>query len=169
MPSNHHILCCPLLLPPSTFPSTTADVVLLIRWPKYWSFTFSINPSNEYSGLISFKIDLFDLLAVQGTFKSLLQHQSSKASILWHSDFFMGFITWRISLIISYWLIPGRTFEGCIWILMGVVLWILPILVGDFLHEENGSWFNREKWSVFPEFGSSTIIERTSKKCQRAI
>ena len=92
MPSNHRILCCPLILLPSIFPSIRVfsnELALCIRWPKYWSFNFSISPSNEYSGLISFRIDLFDLLAVQGTLKSLLQHHSSKASILWHSAFFM--------------------------------------------------------------------------------
>ena len=85
MPSNHLILCHPLLLPPSVFPSIRVfsnESVLCIRWPKYWSFSFSISPSNEYSGLISFRIDWFDLLAVQVTLKSLLQHHSSKASIL---------------------------------------------------------------------------------------
>ena len=92
MPSNHLILCCPLLLLPSIFPSIRvfSNVsVLLIRWPKYWSFSFSISPSNEYLGLVSFRIDWFDLLAVQGTLKSLLQHHSSKASILRHSAFSM--------------------------------------------------------------------------------
>ena len=92
MPSNHLILCHPLLLPPSVFPSIRVfpvDLVLCIRWPKYWSFSFNISPSNEYSGLISFGIDWFDLLAVQGTLKSLLQHHSSKASILWPSAFFI--------------------------------------------------------------------------------
>ena len=91
MPSNHFVLCCPLLLPPSIFPSIRVfsnESVLLIRWPKYWSFSFSISPSNEYSGLISFRIDWVDLLAVQETLKSLLQHHSSKASILWYSAFF---------------------------------------------------------------------------------
>ena len=90
MPSSHLILCCPLLLPPSIFSSIRVfsnESVLCIRWPKYWSFSFSISPSNEYSGLISFRIDLFDLLAVLGTLKSLPQHHSSKASI--HSAFFM--------------------------------------------------------------------------------
>ena len=85
MPSNHLILCCPLLLPPSVFPSIrifSKESALCIRWPKYWSFSFSISPSNEYSGLVSFRMDLLDLLAVQGTLKSLLQHHSSKASIL---------------------------------------------------------------------------------------
>ena len=92
MPSGHLILCHPLLLPPSIFPSIRVfsnESALLIRWPKDWSFSFNINPSNEYSGLISFSIDWLDLLAVQGTHKSLLQHQSSKASILQCSAFFI--------------------------------------------------------------------------------
>ena len=91
MPSSHFILCCPLLLP-SVFPRIRVfsnDSVLHIRWAKYWSFSFSISPSNEYSGLISFRMDWLDLLAVQETLKSLLQHHSSKASILWHSAFFI--------------------------------------------------------------------------------
>ena len=90
MPSNHLILCLPLL-PPSIFPSIRVfsnESVLHIRWPKYWSFRFSISPSNEYSGLISYRMDWLDLLAVQGTLKSLLQHHSSKGSILRHSAFF---------------------------------------------------------------------------------
>ena len=92
MPSNHLILCRPLLLLPSTFPSTRVfsnESVLHIRWPKYWSFIFNISPSSEYSGLIFFRMDWLDLLAVQGTLKSLLQHHSSKASILQHSAFFI--------------------------------------------------------------------------------
>ena len=91
MPSNHLILCYPLLLPPSIFPSIRVfsnESVLHIRWPKYWSFSFSISSSNEYSGLISFRMDWLDLLTVQGTLKSLLQHHTSKASILRHSAFF---------------------------------------------------------------------------------
>ena len=93
MPSNHLILCCPLLLLPSIFPSIRVfsnESVLHIRWAEYWSFTFSISPSNEYSGLISFRMDWLDLLAVQGTLKSLLQHHSSKASTFRHSAFFMA-------------------------------------------------------------------------------
>ena len=92
MSSNNLILCCPLLLLPSIFPSMSAflnESVLHIRWPKYWSFSFSISPFNEYSGLISFRMDWLDLLVFQGTLKSLLQHHSSKASILWCSDFFI--------------------------------------------------------------------------------
>ena len=92
MPSNHLILCRPLLLPPSIFPSIRVfsnESVLHIRWPKCWNFSFSISPSNEYSGLISFRMDWLDLLAVQGTLKSLLQHHSSKALILRRSTFFI--------------------------------------------------------------------------------
>ena len=92
MPSNHLILCCPLLLLPSIFPSIRVfsnDSALHIRWPKYWSFCFNISPSNEHPGLISFRLEWLDLLAVQGTLKSLLQHHSSKASILQHSAFFI--------------------------------------------------------------------------------
>ena len=92
MPSNHLILCHLLLLSPSTFPSIRVfsnESAFPIRWPKYWSFSVSISPSNEHPGLISFRMDWLDLLAVQGTLKSLLQYHSSKESILWHSDFFI--------------------------------------------------------------------------------
>ena len=92
MPSNHLIFCCPLLLLPSIFPSIRVfsnESVLCIRWPKYWCFSFSISPSNEYSGLISFRMDWFDLLAVHGTLKSLLQPHSSNSSILWCSALFI--------------------------------------------------------------------------------
>ena len=101
MPSNHLILCHPLLLLPSIFPSIRVfsnKSVLRIRWPKYWSFSFSVSPSNEYSGLISFRIDWFDL-AVQGTLKSLLQHHRSKASNLRHSAFFIV----QLTSIHDYW------------------------------------------------------------------
>ena len=100
MPFNHLILCRPLLLQPSTFPSIRVysnESALHIRWPKYWSF--SISPSNEYSGLISLRINCFHLLAVQGTFKGLLQHHSSKPSVLWHSAFFI------VQLHIHTWLL----------------------------------------------------------------
>ena len=105
-PSNHLILCHPLLLLSSVFPSIrvfSSKSFLHIRWPKYWSFSFSISPSNEYSGLISFKMDWFDLLAVQGTFKNLLQHHSSKASILRCSSFFMI----QFTSIHDYWKSQG--------------------------------------------------------------
>ena len=96
MPSNHLILCRPLLFPPSIFPSITVfsnESVLRIRWPKYWSFSFSISSCNEYSGLICFRMNWLDLLSVQGTLKSLLQHHSSKASTLWCSAFFIVHLT----------------------------------------------------------------------------
>ena len=92
MPSNHLILCHSLLLPPSIFPSIRVflnESILCIRWSKYWCYSFSISPPNEYSGLISFRLDRLDLLAVQGTLKSLLQHHSSRTSILWRSAFFI--------------------------------------------------------------------------------
>ena len=92
IPSNHLVLCRPLLLPPSIFPSIrvfSSESLFHVRWPKYWSFSFSISPSNEYSGLVFFKIDWLDLLAVQGTLESLLQHHSSKASVLLWSAFFI--------------------------------------------------------------------------------
>ena len=103
MPSNHLILCCPLLLPPSIFPSIRVfsnKSALRISWPKYWSFSFNISPSNEYSGLISFRMDRLDLLAVQGTLKSLLQHHSSKASVLRCSAFF---IVLTLTSMHDYW------------------------------------------------------------------
>ena len=120
MPSNHLILCCPLFFP-SIFPSIrvfSSESALHIKWPKYWSFSFSISPSNEYSGLISFTIDWFDLLAVQGTLKSLLQHHSSKASILQRSAFFM--------VQFSYpYMITGKTIALTIWTFVGKVIAVL--------------------------------------------
>ena len=104
MPSSHLILCCPLLLLPSVFPSVRVfsnESVLCIRWPKYWSFSFSISPSNEYSGLISFRIDWFDFLADQGTFKSLLQHHNLKALILWCSSFFMVQLSESLACVVE--------------------------------------------------------------------
>ena len=111
MPSNHLILCCPIFLLPSIFPSIRVfsnESVLPIRWPKHWSFSFSISPSNEYLGLIFFRIDWFDFLAVQGALKSLLQHHSSKASILQHSAFFMvqlshSYMTTRKTIALTRW------------------------------------------------------------------
>ena len=101
MPSDHLILCHPLLLLPSVFPSIRVfsnKLVLCIRWPKFWRYSFSTNPSNEYSGLVSFRVYWFDLLAIQGTLKSLLQHHSSKTSVLWCSAFFAPTLTSNISL-----------------------------------------------------------------------
>ena len=110
MPSNHLILCCPLLLLSSIFPSIRVfsnESALRIRWPNYWSFSFNINLSNEHSGLISFRMDWLDLLAVQGTLKSLLQQHSSKASILWHSALFI------VQLSHSY-MTTGKTIAFCL-------------------------------------------------------
>ena len=121
MPSNHLMLCRPLLLPPSIFPRIgvfSNESVLHIRWPKYWSFSFSISPSNEHSGLISFRMDWLDLLAVQGTLKSFLQHHSSKASILRHSAFFM------VQLSHPY-LTTGKTTALTRWIFVGKVMSLL--------------------------------------------
>ena len=121
IPSNHLILCHPLLLPPSIFPSIRVfsnESVLRIRWPKYCSFSFSISPSNEYSGLTSFRIHWFDLLAVQGTLKSLLQHHISKASILRHSAFF------RIQLSHPY-MTTGKTTALTRWTFVGKVTSLL--------------------------------------------
>ena len=118
MPSNHLILCCALLLPPSIFPSIRVfsnESVLRIRWPKYWSFSFSISPSNEYSGLISFRMDWLDLLAIQGTLKSLLRHHSSKVSILQHSAFF------TIQLSHPY-MTTGKTIALTRWAFVGKVM-----------------------------------------------
>ena len=133
MPSKYLILCCPLLLPPLIFPSIRVfsnESVLHIRWPKYRSFSFSINPSNEYSGLISFRMDWFDLFAVQGTLKSLLQHHSSKASILWCSAFFTvqlshPYVTTRKTIALTRW-----TFDDKV---MSLLFNMLPRLVMAFL------------------------------------
>ena len=121
MPSNHLILCHPLLFLPSIFPSIRGfsnESVLWIRWPKYWSFSFSISPSNEYSGLISFRKDWLDLLAVQGTLKSLLYHHSSKASILRHSAFFI------VQLSHPY-MSTGKTIALTRWTFVGKVMSLL--------------------------------------------
>ena len=121
MPSNHLILCHPLLLLCSIFPSIRVflnESVLHIRWPKYWSFSFSISPSNEYSGLISFRMDWLDLLAVQGTLKSLLQHHSSKASILLCSAFFI------VQLSHPY-MTTGKTIALTRWAFVGKVMSLL--------------------------------------------
>ena len=118
MPSNHLILCRPLLLLPLTFPRIRVfsnELVLCIKWPKYWSFSFSITPSNQYSGLISSRMDWLDLLAVQGTLKSLLQHHSSKASILQNSAFFI------VQLLHPY-ITTGKTIALTRWTFVGKVM-----------------------------------------------
>ena len=116
MPSNHLILCPPILLPPSIFPSTRVfsnESALCIRWPKYWSFSFNISPSNEHPGLVSFRMDWLDLLAVQGTLKSLLQHHTSKAPILRCSAFFIvqlshPYMTTRKTIALTRWTFVGK-------------------------------------------------------------
>ena len=132
MPSNHLNLCRPLLLLPSIFPNIRVfsnESVLHIRWPKNWSF--SISPSNEYSGLISFMIDWFDLLAAQGTLKSLLQHHSSKASILWHSALFMvqfshPYMTTGKTIALTRWTLVGKVMPLLFNILSRLVITFLP-------------------------------------------
>ena len=129
MPSNHLILCHPLFLLPSILPSIRVfsnELVLHIRWPKDWNSSFSLNPSSEYSVLISFKIDWFDLLAVQGTLKNLLQHHSSKATILWLSAFFM------VQLSHPY-VTTGKTIALTRWTLVGKVMYVLSSMLSRFV------------------------------------
>ena len=134
MPSNHLILCRPLLLSPSIFPSIkdfSNESVLPIRWPKYWNFSFSISPSNEYSGLISLRIDLFDLLAVQGTLTSLLQDHSSKASILQCSAFFIlqlshPYMTTGKTIGLTRWTFVGKVMSLLFNMLFWLVITFLP-------------------------------------------
>ena len=134
MPSNHLILCRPHLLLPSIFPSLrvfSIESVLLIRWPKYWSFNFSISPSNEYSGLFSFRTNWLAFLAVQGTLKSLLQHHSSKASILWHSAFFIvqlshPYMTTGKTIALIRWTFVGKIISLLFNMLSRVVIAFLP-------------------------------------------
>ena len=129
MPSNHLILCHPLLLPPSIFPSIRVfanDSLLCIRWPDYWSFSFNISPSNEYSGLISFRMDWFDNLAIQGTLKSLLQHHSSKASVLWRSVFFI------VQLSHPY-MTTGKTIALTKWTFVSKVMSLLFNMLSRFV------------------------------------
>ena len=134
MPSNHLILCRPLLLLPSIFPNIRVfsnELVLHIMWPKYWSFSFSLSPSNEYSGLISLRIDWFDVLAVQETLKSLLLHHSSKASILWHSAFFIVqlshlYMTTGKTIALTRWTFVGKVMSLLLNMLSRLVIAFLP-------------------------------------------
>ena len=133
MPSNHLILYHPLLLLPSIFPSIrvfSSESALHVRWPKYWSFSFSVSPSNEYSGLISFRMDWLDLLSVQGTLKSLLQHHSSKAAILWRSAFFTVQLSHPYMTTGKAIALTRRTFVGKV---MSLLLNMLSRLVITFL------------------------------------
>ena len=134
MPSNHLILCRPLVLPPSIFPSIRVfsnESILHIRWPKYWSFSFSISPSNEYSGLISFRMDWLDLLAIQGTLESLLQHHSSKASIPHCSSFFIvqhshPYMTTGNTITLTIWTFVGKVLSLLFNMLSRLVIAFLP-------------------------------------------
>ena len=133
MPSIYFILCRPLLLP-SIFPSIRVfsnESALHLRWPKYWSFSFNISPSNEYSELISFRMDWLDLLAIQGTLKSLLQHHSSKASILRHSTFFIvqlshPYMTTGKTMALTIWTFVGKVMSWLFNMLSGLVITFLP-------------------------------------------
>ena len=157
MPSNHLVLCCPLLLLPSIFPSIRVfsnELALHIRWPKYWSFSFSISPSSEYSGLISLKIDWFGL-AVHGIFRSLFQHHSSKASILWRSHFFMVQLSQLYMTTGKTIALTIRTFVGRV---MSLLFNTLSRLVIAFLPRSNClliSWL----WSP-----SAVILEPKKRK-----
>ena len=142
MPSNHLILCCPLLFLPSIFPSIRVfsnDLALHIRWPKYWSF--SINPSNEYSGLISFRMDWFGLLAVQGTLKSFLQHHNSKASVLLRSAF------WMVQLSHLH-MITGKTVSLTFYDIK-VVIWV-SFLISLMAWWKTSRIVEPEEWSLVP-------------------
>ena len=149
MPSNHLLLCRPLLLLPSVFPSIRVfsnESAVYIRWPKYWSLSFSISPSNEYLGLISFRIDWLDLLAVQGTLKSLLQHHSSKASVLWPSAFFIvqlshPYVTTGKTIALTRWAFNGK--------IMSLLFNMLSRLVRTFLPRSKhllSSWLQSQKY-----------------------
>ena len=158
MPSNHLILCCPLLIPPSIFARIrvfSIESVLHIRWPKYLSFSFNISPSNEYSGLISFKIDWLDLLAVQGTLKSLLQHYSSKASILQCSAFFIFQLWYPYMSTGKTIALTRQTFVGKIMFLISNMLSRLAItflpmnkhLLISWL-QSSSAWFWRNMYTI---------------------
>ena len=158
MPSNHLILCCPLLLLTSIFPSIRVfsnESVLHIRWPKNWSFSFSISPSNEYSGLTSFRMDWLDLLAVQETLKSLLQHHNSKASILWHSDFFIAQLSHPYMTTGNTIALTSQTFFGKV---ISLLFNMLSRLVMAFLPRSKRPWIS---WLQSP---SAVILELKKKK-----
>ena len=169
MPSNHLILCHPLLLPSSIFPSIRVfsnESVLLIRWPKYWSFTFSISPSNEYSGLISFRMNWLDLLAVQGTLKSLLQHHSSKTSTLWHSAFSHPYMTTGKTIALT-----RQTFVGKV---MSLLLNMLSRLVITFLPRNKClliSWLKSPSTVILepPKIKSVTVSTFSPSSCHEVM
>ena len=171
MPSNHLTLSCPLLLLPSIFPSIKVlsnESVLPIRWTKYWSFSFSISPSNEYSGLIPSRMDWLDLLAVQGTLKSLLQHHSSKASILWHSAFFMVQLSHPCMTTIA---LTRQTFVGRV---MSLLYNMLSRLVMTFLPRSKHlliSWLKSPSAKIFkaPKIKSVTASTVSPSICHEVV
>ena len=156
MPSNYLILCRPLLLPPSISPSIRVfsnESTLCIRWPKYWSFCFNISPSNEHSGLISFRIDWLDLLAVQGTLKSLLQHHSTKVSILQRSAFFTvqlshPYMTTGKTIVLTRWTFVGKVMSLLFNMLSRLVIAFLP----------------RHKWLLISWLQSPSVLILEPKK-----
>ena len=161
MPSNHLILCHPLLLLLSILPSIRVfsnESVLHISWPKYWSFSFSISPSNEYSGLISFRIDGLDLLAVQGTLKSFLQYHSSKASILWHSAFFIVQLSHPYMTTGKTIAMTRQTFVGKV---MSLLFNMLSMLVIAFLPR------NKYLLISWLESPSAMTLEHHPDPCQK--
>ena len=174
MPYNHLILCRRLILPPSIFPSIRVfsnESALCIRWPKYWSFSFSISPSKEYSGLISFRMDWLDRLAVQGTLKSLLQHHSSKASILWRSAFFMvqlshPYRTTGKTIALTRWAFVGKVMSLLFNMLSRLVITFLPrnkhILISWL--QSPSQWF----WSpnMLLEISGEITPERMKRQSQ---
>ena len=169
MPSNHLILCHLLLLLPPIFPSIRVfsnESVLRTRWPKCWSFSFSISPSNEYSGLVSFRFDWLDLLAVQGTLKSLLQHHSSKASILWHSVSFMVQISHLCMTIGKTIALTSRTFVGKA---MSLLFGMLSRLILAFLSGSKRlliSWLQPPSTVIFKPKNIKSVIVSPSKETQ---
>ena len=152
IPPNHLILCCPLLLPPSIIPSIRVfsnESVLQIRWPNYWSFSFSISPSNEHPGLISFRMDWLDLLAVQGILKSLLQHHSSKASIFPRSAFF------TVQLSHPY-MTTGKTISLTRWSFVGKVMSLLFNMLSRLVIADVNTWIKFPEWSMNLGFNLSS-------------
>ena len=164
MPSNHLVLSCPLL-PPSVFPSIRVfsnESFIRIRWSKFWSFSFSISPSNGYSGLISFRMDWLALVAVQGTLKSLIQYHSSKASIIRHSAFFMiqlshPYMTTRKAVVLT------------IWTFVGKLMSLLDQVCHNFLSKENVSFNFMVAVTVLSDFGAQEKKNVTASTCLPSI
>ena len=173
MPSNHLILCPPLLLP-SIFPSIRVfsnELTLRIRWPKYWSFSFNISPSNEYSGLISFRTDWLDLFAVQGTLKSLPQHHSSKTSILWYSAFFIVHLSHPYITTGKIIALTTQTFVGKV---MSLLFNMLSRLVITFLPRSKCvliSWLQSQSAVILkpPKIKSATVSTASPSICHEVM